>query len=154
MALKKATTPVLEIGYYEHGPATGWPVILAHGFPYNIHLYDEVVPLLVAQGARIILPYVRGHGPTRFLSPSTMRTGEQAALASDLIEKAVFFQLPLSLSYAQPLAQSHSPLPLEAAYFLPDAYPAFAPFAAPAAEPKVAFYTTVTTVFSNEILEI
>ncbi|KAK7046703.1 Alpha/Beta hydrolase protein [Favolaschia claudopus] len=86
MALKKATTPVLEIAYYEHGPATGWPVILAHGFPYDIHLYDDVVPLLVAQGARVILPYVRGYGPTRFLSPSTMRTGQQAALASDLID--------------------------------------------------------------------
>jgi len=85
MELKTAKTPILEIAYYEHGPSTGWPVILTHGFPYDIHMYDEVAPLLAAQGARVIVPYVRGYGPTRFLSPSTMRSGQQAALGSDVI---------------------------------------------------------------------
>ncbi|KAJ6486875.1 putative hydrolase or acyltransferase of alpha/beta superfamily [Mycena sanguinolenta] len=83
--LKTATTPILEIAYYEHGSPTGWPVLLLHGFPYDIHVYDEVVPLLTAHGARVIVPYTRGYGPTRFLSPSTMRTGQQAALGSDVI---------------------------------------------------------------------
>ncbi|KAF8189903.1 Alpha/Beta hydrolase protein [Mycena galopus ATCC 62051] len=85
MELKTATTPILEIAYYEHGPPTGWPVILLHGFPYDIHSYDEVVPILTARGARVIVPYLRGYGPTRFLSPSTMRSGQQAALGSDVI---------------------------------------------------------------------
>jgi len=85
MTLKTAKTPILEIAYYEHGSLTGWPVILSHGFPYDIHAYDEVVPLLTAQGARVIVPYVRGYGPTRFLSSSTMRSGQQAALGSDII---------------------------------------------------------------------
>ncbi|KAJ6584803.1 Alpha/Beta hydrolase protein [Mycena capillaripes] len=85
MELKTAKTAILEIAYYEHGPLTGWPVVLTHGFPYDIHVYDEVVPMLTAHGARVIVPYLRGYGPTRFLSPSTMRSGEQAALGSDLI---------------------------------------------------------------------
>ncbi|KAJ7787147.1 Alpha/Beta hydrolase protein [Mycena olivaceomarginata] len=85
MELKTATTPILEIAYYEHGPPTGWPVLLLHGFPYDVHAYDEVVPLLTAQGARVIVPYLRGYGLTRFRSPSTMRSGQQAALGSDVI---------------------------------------------------------------------
>ncbi|KAI1840395.1 hypothetical protein JX266_013403 [Neoarthrinium moseri] len=83
--LKTTRTATLEIAYYEHGKSTGWPVVLAHGFPYDIHAYDEVVPLLVAQGARVIVPYLRCFGPTRFLSPHTMRTGQQAAQGADLI---------------------------------------------------------------------
>ncbi|KAJ6486873.1 Alpha/Beta hydrolase protein [Mycena sanguinolenta] len=85
MELKTATTSILEIAYYEHGSPTGWPVLLLHGFPYDIHVYDEVVPLLTVHGARVIVPYTRGYGPTRFRSQSTMRTGEQAALGSDVI---------------------------------------------------------------------
>ncbi|KAJ7217487.1 alpha/beta hydrolase fold protein [Mycena haematopus] len=85
MALKTATTPILEIAYYEHGPPTGWPVLLLHGFPYDIHVYDAVVPILTARGARVIVPYLRGYGPTRFLSPSTPRSGQAAALGSDVI---------------------------------------------------------------------
>ncbi|KAJ7886024.1 Alpha/Beta hydrolase protein [Mycena leptocephala] len=85
MELKTAKTPILEIAYYEHGSPTGWPVILSHGFPYDVHAYDEVVPLLTAQGARVIVPYLRGYGPTRFLSSSTMRSGQQAALGSDVV---------------------------------------------------------------------
>ncbi|KAI5919888.1 Alpha/Beta hydrolase protein [Camillea tinctor] len=83
--LKTAKTPLLEIKYYEYGTPTGWPVVLSHGFPYDVHAFDDAVPHLVSQGARVIVPYLRGFGPTRFLSPNTMRTGQQAALGSDLI---------------------------------------------------------------------
>ncbi len=82
---KTTRTSTLEIAYYEHGTPAGWPVILSHGFPYDIHAYDEVVPLLTAQGARVIVPYLRGYGPTRFLSSSTIRSGQQAALGLDLV---------------------------------------------------------------------
>ncbi|KAF5673850.1 alpha beta hydrolase [Fusarium heterosporum] len=86
MPLKTIKTRTLEIGYYEHGSSSGWPVLLYHGFPYDIHAYDEVAPKLVSSGARVIVPYIRGFGPTRFLSASTMRSGQQAALGSDVIE--------------------------------------------------------------------
>jgi pimeloyl-ACP methyl ester carboxylesterase len=77
---------VLAMGYLEDGPADGWPVLLAHGFPFDVHAYDEVVPLLTAQGARVIRPWLRGFGPTRFRSVATQRSGQQAALGSDLVE--------------------------------------------------------------------
>ncbi|KAI0104631.1 Alpha/Beta hydrolase protein [Nemania sp. FL0031] len=83
--LKTVQTPLLEIAYYEHGTPSGWPVVLAHGFPYSPYVYSEVIPYLVSAGARIIVPYTRGFGPTRFLSAATMRTGQQAALALDII---------------------------------------------------------------------
>ncbi|KAI0394450.1 putative hydrolase [Xylariaceae sp. FL0594] len=87
--LKKVRTSTLEIAYYDHGPAGGWPVVLSHGFPYDVHAYDDVVPLLVSRSARVIVPYLRGFGPTRFLHPASrvsgMRTGQQTALASDII---------------------------------------------------------------------
>jgi pimeloyl-ACP methyl ester carboxylesterase len=75
----------LDVGLYEAGPFEGPPVFLMHGFPYDIHTYAEVVPLLVAQGCRVYVPYLRGFGPTRFLSESTPRSGEQAALGADLL---------------------------------------------------------------------
>lgn len=84
--LKTAITPNLEIAYYEHGPPTGWPVVLSHGFPYSPQAFDEVVPRLTAQGARVIVPYLRGFGPTAFRSPHAMRTGQQASLGRDVIE--------------------------------------------------------------------
>jgi pimeloyl-ACP methyl ester carboxylesterase len=74
----------LVAGYLDDGPPGGWPVVLSHGFPYDVHAYDDVVPLLTGQGARVIRPYQRGFGPTRFRSPGTMRSGQQAALGSDL----------------------------------------------------------------------
>jgi len=83
--LKNVTTPLLEIAYDEQGEPDGWPVILLHGFPYDIHAYDEVTPALVARGARVVAPYLRGYGPTRFLSPATLRSGQQAALGADLL---------------------------------------------------------------------
>lgn len=78
-------TDILEIHYLEDGPQDGWPVILTHGFPYSPSVYDTVTPRLVETGARVIRPYVRGYGPTRFLTQGAVRSGQQAALASDLI---------------------------------------------------------------------
>lgn len=79
-------TPALEIGYEESGPADGLPVILLHGYPYDIRAFDEVVPILAAAGHRIIVPYLRGYGTTRILAPEPMRAGEQAAIGQDLLE--------------------------------------------------------------------
>lgn len=79
-------TNTLRVAYYELGPKDGWPVVLSHGFPYDIHAYDEVAPLLADAGARVITPYLRGFGPTRFVSDTAMRSGQQAALGRDLVE--------------------------------------------------------------------
>lgn len=79
---------VLSVAYLEDGPPDGRPVILSHGFPYDVHAYDQVVPVLTAEGVRVIRPYLRGFGPTRFRSGDTIRSGQQAALGSDLIALA------------------------------------------------------------------
>ncbi|QGZ40400.1 pimeloyl-ACP methyl ester carboxylesterase [Pseudoduganella flava] len=84
--MQTVTTGTLEIGYHEYGAHDGWPVVLSHGFPYDPHAYDEVAPRLADAGARVIVPYLRGFGPTRFLSDITMRSGQQAALGKDIIE--------------------------------------------------------------------
>jgi len=76
---------VLNVTYVESGPSDGWPVVLLHGFPYDIHAYDAVADILAAEGARVIVPYLRGYGPTRFLSPDTPRSGQQGALGADLL---------------------------------------------------------------------
>ena len=76
---------VLTIAYERHGSRDGWPAVLLHGFPYDIHAYDEVAPRLAAAGAHVIVPYLRGYGPTRFRSAETLRSGQQAALAADLL---------------------------------------------------------------------
>src|SRR5919197_5814856 len=86
MKLKRINTDVLEIAYTERGPADGPPVILLHGFPYDVHAYDEVAPPLAADRCRVLVPYLRGYGPTRFLSSATPRSGEQAALGHDLLQ--------------------------------------------------------------------
>jgi pimeloyl-ACP methyl ester carboxylesterase len=85
-AVKHVRTSALDIAYEESGPTDGAPVFLMHGFPYDPRGYDGVVPLLAAKGCRVIAPYLRGYGPTRFLSQDTMRSGEQAALGNDLRE--------------------------------------------------------------------
>jgi pimeloyl-ACP methyl ester carboxylesterase len=77
---------VLKVGYVDAGPADGPAVLLLHGWPYDIHSYVDVVPLLTAAGYRAIVPYLRGYGSTRFLSDDTFRNGEQAALAVDVID--------------------------------------------------------------------
>lgn len=75
----------LRVGYAEAGPPDGPPVILLHGWPYDIHTYANVAPLLAADGFRVLVPYLRGYGPTRFLSADTPRNGQQSALAMDAI---------------------------------------------------------------------
>jgi pimeloyl-ACP methyl ester carboxylesterase len=84
-AMKQIEVGILNVGYAEAGPADGPPVILLHGWPYDIHSFVEVTPLLVSAGYRVIVPYLRGYGTTRFLSSETMRNGQQSALASDVI---------------------------------------------------------------------
>jgi len=83
--LKYINTEDLCIAYEESGTIDGIPIILMHGFPYDVRTYDEVTIHLLSEKCRIIVPYLRGYGPTKFLSASTMRSGQQAALASDLI---------------------------------------------------------------------
>lgn len=83
--LKRARAGVLDVAYEESGPAHGPPVLLLHGFPYDIHAFDEVAESLAKAGRRVIVPYVRGYGATRFLSPQTPRSGQQAVLAHDAI---------------------------------------------------------------------
>src|SRR6185437_14983880 len=76
---------VLDISYHEAGPATGPVVMLMHGFPYDIHSYVDVAPMLAAEGCRVIVPYLRGYGPTLFRDGATPRSGEQAAVGADLM---------------------------------------------------------------------
>ncbi|MBO1073226.1 alpha/beta fold hydrolase [Roseomonas marmotae] len=84
--LRSIDAGVLNVVFEEHGSPDGWPVLLMHGFPYDAHAYDAVAPILAAAGARVIVPWLRGYGPTRFLSPATPRSGEQAALGKDLLD--------------------------------------------------------------------
>ncbi|MCW6511707.1 alpha/beta fold hydrolase [Lichenifustis flavocetrariae] len=84
-SLKQVEAGPLNIGYAEDGPADGSPVILLHGWPYDIHAFAEVVPILAGKGLRVIVPYLRGYGTTRFLSQITPRNGQQAAFASDVL---------------------------------------------------------------------
>jgi len=83
--LKHINAGDLCIAYEESGDIDGTPIILLHGFPYDIRAYDEVTKLLLTRSCRIIIPYLRGFGPTKFLTPATIRSGQQAALAADLI---------------------------------------------------------------------
>jgi pimeloyl-ACP methyl ester carboxylesterase len=84
-AIKQIRAGVLDVGYVETGPAHGQPVLLLHGWPYDIHAFHEVAPILAARGYRVIVPFLRGYGSTRFLSAETVRNGEPAALAMDAI---------------------------------------------------------------------
>jgi pimeloyl-ACP methyl ester carboxylesterase len=83
--VKQIEAGLLDVGYAEAGPADGPAVILLHGWPYDIHSYVDVAPLLAAEGYRVIVPYLRGYGTTRFLSAETFRNGQQSALAVDTI---------------------------------------------------------------------
>ncbi len=76
---------MLNVGYAEDGPADGPPVLLLHGWPYDIHSYADVTAILAAKGYRVLVPYLRGYGTTTFRSPDTVRNGQQAALATDAI---------------------------------------------------------------------
>jgi pimeloyl-ACP methyl ester carboxylesterase len=92
--VKTVRTSVLEIGYHESGEATGFPVILLHGFPDDAHAYDGVAPLLARAGYRALAVYLRGFGPTRFLDRDEARTAEQAAIGQDVIDFADALALP------------------------------------------------------------
>ncbi len=83
--LKQVKAGVLDVGYAEEGPANGAPVILLHGWPYDIHMYADVAALLAGKGHRVIVPYLRGYGTTRFLSSETPRNGQQSVIAADII---------------------------------------------------------------------
>jgi pimeloyl-ACP methyl ester carboxylesterase len=93
-ATSRVDTDVLRIGYEASGPASGFPIILLHGFPDDVHAYDGVVPLLVRAGYRAIVPYLRGYGATRFRDPATPRMAEQAAIGQDVIDLADALKLP------------------------------------------------------------
>ncbi|WP_462402515.1 alpha/beta fold hydrolase [Pseudomonas sp. Marseille-QA0332] len=85
MNIRTITAGVLSVAYHEQGPADGPAVVLLHGFPYDIHAYDEVARRLAEAGCHCLVPYLRGYGATRFLDPGTSRSGEQAALGADLL---------------------------------------------------------------------
>ncbi|HEV7775277.1 MAG TPA: alpha/beta hydrolase [Luteibacter sp.] len=87
----------LDVGYFEFGPVHGPTVLLLHGFPYDVHSYVEVAPMLAEHGCRVIVPYLRGHGSTRFLDGKEPRSGEQAAIGVDLIDLMDALQLPRAI---------------------------------------------------------
>ncbi|TIX40713.1 MAG: alpha/beta hydrolase, partial [Mesorhizobium sp.] len=96
-SMKQIDAGLLGVGYAEDGPADGPPVILLHGWPYDIHSYVDVAPLLADAGYRVIVPYLRGYGMTRFLSDATPRNGQQAALASDIVALMDALKIPKTI---------------------------------------------------------
>ncbi len=96
-SLKQVDAGLLKIGYAEAGPADGAPVVLLHGWPYDIYSYVDVVPLLASAGYRVIVPFVRGCGTTRFLSDATFRNGQQAAVALDAIAMMDALKIPKAI---------------------------------------------------------
>ena len=86
--VKYVQTPVLNIGYEESGDSSGFPIILLHGFPYDVRAWDEVLPPLIEAGYRALVPYLRGYGPTSFRYPESPRMAEQAAIAQDVVDFA------------------------------------------------------------------
>src|SRR5215216_1182241 len=85
VSLKQVDAGVLDVGYAEAGPGDGPAVLLLHGWPYDIHSFVDVMPLLAGVGYRVIVPFLRGYGSTRFLDSGTVRNGQQAALACDAV---------------------------------------------------------------------
>ena len=92
--VRSVETDALRIAYAEYGPADGWPVILSHGFPYDVHAFEQVAPVLAREGAKIITLYPRGFGPTRFVSDAVMRSEQQAARGCDIKQAATSNSLP------------------------------------------------------------
>lgn len=91
---KSIDTPVLSIAYEESGNPQGFPIILLHGFPDDVHAWDDVAPPLAKAGHRVLVPYLRGYGPTRFLDAAAPRMAEQAAIGQDVIDFADALKLP------------------------------------------------------------
>jgi pimeloyl-ACP methyl ester carboxylesterase len=79
-------TSTLEIGYATYGDEAGFPIVLLHGFPDDVHAWDDVAPPLAAAGYRVLVPYLRGYGPTRFLEATAPRMAQQAAIGQDLLD--------------------------------------------------------------------
>lgn len=96
-ATRTVRAGVLDVACVEAGPADGPPVFLMHGFPYDIHSYADVAPMLAAAGCRVIVPFLRGYGATRFIHDSTPRSGEQAALGADLLALMDALAIPRAL---------------------------------------------------------
>src|SRR5262245_33462364 len=90
-------TATLEVAYEEHGPAAGVPVVLLHGFPDDPRVYDGVVAALAGSRFRLVVPYLRGYGPTRFLDQATLRSGQQAALGKDLLDLLDGLHIPSAI---------------------------------------------------------
>lgn len=95
--VKQIKAGLLDVGYVEAGPAGGPPVVLLHGWPYDIHSYADVTADLAAQGFRVIVPFTRGFGSTRFLSADTVRNGQQAAIAHDVIDLMDALNIPSAI---------------------------------------------------------
>ena len=95
--IRRIKAGVLSVGYAEIGPSGGQPVILLHGWPYDIHSFIDVAPLLAKRGFRAIIPYLRGYGPTRFLSDATLRNGQPASLAMDAVSLMDSLQIESAL---------------------------------------------------------
>jgi pimeloyl-ACP methyl ester carboxylesterase len=92
--IKQMKAGVLDVGYHDIGASDGPPVLLLHGFPYDMHSYVDVAPMLAARGCRVIVPHLRGHGTTRFLDSATPRSGQQASIGADVIALMDALQLP------------------------------------------------------------
>src|SRR5688500_8221294 len=93
-AQRVARTPVLDAAYEDSGPPQGFPIILLHGFPDDVRAWDQVAASLAGAGYRVIVPYLRGFGPTRFHDRRTPRSGEQAAIGQDFVDLADALRLP------------------------------------------------------------
>jgi len=96
-SLKQINAGLLNVGYAEAGPPDGLPVVLLHGWPYDIYSYVDVAPILAASGYRVIVPYLRGYGSTRFLSDATDRNGQQSVVALDIIALMDSLKIPKAL---------------------------------------------------------
>ena len=92
--IKQIKAGVLDVGYYEVGANDGPAVLLLHGWPYDIHSYVDVAPMLAARGCRVVVPHLRGHGTTRFLDSSTPRSGQQAAIGADVLALMDALKMP------------------------------------------------------------
>ena len=95
--LRYVRTDALEVAYFEAGPENGEVVLLLHGYPYDIHSYVDVIPRLAEEGYRVIAPYLRGHGPTRFLDSAAPRSGQQAAIGTDVIALMDALDIPRAI---------------------------------------------------------
>ena len=88
MTTRFVQTPILNIAYEDHGHAEGFPVVLLHGFPYDVRSWDQVLPPLVNEGYHVLVPYLRGYGLTTFLREDSPRVAQQTAIAQDVVDFA------------------------------------------------------------------